>query len=151
MTNDLKWSSNTNYICKKAYKKMWVLRRMKLLDVDPYIICDVYEKEIRPLLELAVPAWHSGLTIKQSEDIERVQKVAVQVILSNCTTGKSDFSYDMGLVVLSLEPLYVRRDRLCLSFATKTLKSRHKNIFVINESEHCTRRKPKFRETKCNT
>ena len=44
VTNDLKWSSNTNYICKKAYKKMWVLRRMKLLDVDPYIICDVYNE-----------------------------------------------------------------------------------------------------------
>ena len=77
LTNDLKWATNTEYSCKKAYGKMWTLRRMKLLDVDPTIICDVYVKEIRSLLELAVPAWHSGLTKKQSGDIERVQKVAV--------------------------------------------------------------------------
>ena len=25
LTNDLKWSANTEYICKKAYKKMWTL------------------------------------------------------------------------------------------------------------------------------
>ena len=77
LTNDLKWSANTEYICKKAYKKMWTLRRMKVLDVDPNTICDVYVKEIRSLLELAMPAWHSGLTCKQSVEIERVQKVAV--------------------------------------------------------------------------
>ena len=54
LTNDLKWSSNTEYICKKAYKKLWTLRRMKVLDVDVAIICDVYVKEIRSLLELDV-------------------------------------------------------------------------------------------------
>ena len=112
ITNDLKWASNTEYICRKAYKKMWVLRRMKILNIDSYTICDVYVKEIRSLLELAVPAWHSGLTQKQSVDIERVQKVAVKVILSDCNTGKSDFTYDMALVVLNLEPLYYRREKL---------------------------------------
>ena len=29
LTDDLKWAANTDYICKKAYKKMWSLRRMK--------------------------------------------------------------------------------------------------------------------------
>ena len=121
------------------------------MDVDPLVIWYVYTKEIRSLLELAVPAWHSGLTFKQSTDIERVQKVAVQIILSDCSTGKSDFTYDMALVVLNLEPLYVRRERLCLSFATKTLKSRHKNIFSINGSQYNTRGRSKFSETHSNT
>ena len=125
VTSNLKWSANTEYICKRAYKKMWTLRRMKVLDLDPWIICDVYVKEIRSLLELAVPAWHSGLTQKQSADIERVQKVALKVILSDLATGNSEFTYDMALVVLDLEPLEVRRERLCLNFAKKTLKSRH--------------------------
>ena len=100
------------------------------MDLDPSIICDVYVKEIRSLLKLTVPAWHSGLTLKQSADIERVQKVAVKVILSDLATGKSD----MALVVLDLEPLEVRRERLCLSFAKKTLKSRHK-MFTENGSQ----------------
>ena len=81
-------------------------------------------KEIRILVELAVPAWHSGLTQKQSMDIERVQKVAY-IILSNCNTGKSPFNYRSALDVLNLEPLEVRRENLCVTFAKKTLKSRH--------------------------
>ena len=75
---------------------------MKVLDVEPSIICDVYVKEIRSLLELAVPAWHSGLSKKQTADIERVQKVAVKVILSDCNNGISDLTYDMAMAVLTL-------------------------------------------------
>ena len=64
ISNDLKWQENTKYICKKAYKRMWALRRMKVLDVDPLVMLDVYKKEIRAVLELALPAWNSGLTQK---------------------------------------------------------------------------------------
>ena len=67
---------------------------MKKLDLKPSVILDVFVKEIRSILELAVPAWHSGLTIKQSADIERVQRVAVNIILSDCNTGYCNLSYD---------------------------------------------------------
>ena len=60
MTDNLKWEANTQYIYAKAHKRMWIIRRMKRLNVEPYIILDVYTKEIRPVLELAVSAWHSG-------------------------------------------------------------------------------------------
>ena len=124
---------------------------MKILDVDPSTICDLYIKEIRSLLELAVPAWHSGLTCKQSVDIERVQKVAVQVILSDCKSGISEFTYDMAMVILDLEPLQVRRERLCLGFAKKTIKSRHSDMFLSNLSQYKTRGKSAYHEVACNT
>jgi hypothetical protein len=108
---------------------MWTLQRMKVLNLGPLLILDLYVKEIRSVLELAVPAWHSGLTVRQTADIERVQRVAVYIILSDFTTGKCEFSYDMALVVLDIEPLAVRREKLCLSFAKKTLKSRHSDMF----------------------
>ena len=98
-----------------------------------------------------MPAWHSGLTTKQSADIERVQKVAVNIILSDCNSGKSEFSYNMALVVLDLEPLEVRRENLCLTFAKKTLKSRHSDMFMTNGSQHDTRDKLSFYENKSNT
>ena len=151
LTDDLKWAANTDYICKRAYGKMWTLRRMKILDVDPLVILDVYLKEIRAVLELAVPAWHSGLTLRQISDIERVQKVAVAVILSDYRTGKTDYTYDMALALLEIEPLEVRRDKLCLKFSKKALKSRHSDMFKANTSEYFTRAKPKFLEPKCNT
>ena len=145
ITCDLKWAANTEYICKRAYKKMWTLRRMKKLDVEPTIILDVYMKEIRSIVELAVPARYSGLTIKQAADIERVQRVALHIILSDCNTGKCDMSYDMALVTLEVEPLEVRRDKLCYKFAIKTLDSRHSDMFPLT-SQPNTRNKMMFRE-----
>ena len=57
-------------------------------------LLEVYVKEIRPFLELAVPTWHSGLTQKQSADIECVQRVAVRNILSDGRTGKCLMIWD---------------------------------------------------------
>ena len=152
LSSDLKWSANTDFICTKAIKKMWTLRRMKLLDVEPLLILDVYEKEIRSVLELAVPAWHSGLTLRQSSDIERVQRIALNIILSDITTGKSEYSYDMALVVLDLEPLSERREKLCMNFAKKSEKSRHSDMFQKATFEHNTRQaKPTFKEYQSNT
>ena len=125
---------------------------MKLLDVEPLLILDVYEKEIRSVLELVVPAWHSGLTLRQSSDIERVQRIALNIILSDITTGKSEYSYDMALVVLDLEPLSEWRKKLCLNFTKKSEKSRHRDMFQKATLEHNTRQaKPTFKEYQSNT
>ena len=72
VSSDLRWTKNTEYICQKAMQRMWVLRRMKGVKLDAEYLLDTYKKEIRSLLELAVPVWHSGLTVKQASDIERV-------------------------------------------------------------------------------
>ena len=117
---------------------------MKMLDVDPEL------KEIRSIVELAVPAWHSGLTLKQSTDLERVQRVAVQVILSDSNTGRSSFTYASALEELNLDRLVSRREDLCLTFAKKTLKSRHRDIFV-DQHMHDTRGKTKYFEQRANT
>ena len=93
----------------------------------------------------------SGLTVKQSADIERVQRVAVHIILSDCATGRSNFTYGMGLVTLNLETLSERREKLCHTFAQKTLKSRHSDIFQKHENQHDTRNKVQFIEHKANT
>ena len=66
VSQDLKWFKNTAYICQKARQKLWILRRMLKLDLDIYQMFDVYTKEIRSILEMAVPVWHSGLTNQQS-------------------------------------------------------------------------------------
>ena len=67
----LAYELNSDYICKKAYKNMWTLRRMKSLGVESFTLLDYYMKEVRVHLELAVPVWHSGLTQKLKADIER--------------------------------------------------------------------------------
>ena len=125
---------------------------MKAMDIEPLLIQDVYLKEVRSVLELAVPAWHSGLTLKQSSDIERVQRVALYIILSDVRTGKSPYDYDMSLVILDLEPLYFRREKLCKTFAKKTVNSRHSDMFERGTYVYETRtHKPVYKEHLSNT
>ena len=75
ITKNLSWQRNTDYICEKARRKIWILRRMVSMDMDISTIFDVYTTEVRSILELAVPAWHSGLTKVQTKDIERIQRI----------------------------------------------------------------------------
>ena len=42
-------------------------------DLSTQEMFDVYIKEIRSVLELAVPVWHSGLTKSQITKIENIQ------------------------------------------------------------------------------
>ena len=50
LTTDLRWFSNTKEIFSKAMSRMWLLRRMKVLKLEPRIILDYYIKELHPWL-----------------------------------------------------------------------------------------------------
>ena len=67
--SDLKWKDNTEFIVKRAYKKLWVLRRLKNLGAGPDRLLDLYVKQIRCLVELAAPVWHGSLTLIEKADI----------------------------------------------------------------------------------
>ena len=75
VSNDLKWHKNTSYICNKARQRLWILRRLQKFNLNKLELFDVYIKDIRSILEMAVPVWHPGLTKKQTADIESVSKV----------------------------------------------------------------------------
>ena len=142
----LSWHKNTLYICQKAREKLWILRRMKRLSLNMYQMFDVYCKEVRSILEFGVPVWHSGLTQKDSADIERVQKVAFQIILDDQYA-----TYQAACVTLNTLPLEQRREHLCLTFATKNLKGEN-TFFTLDNNPINTRRKKNIvKEFKCRT
>ena len=66
VSHDLKWNKNTEYICNKARKKLWILRRLHSLKLTFQQMFDVYTKEVRTVLEFAALVWHSSLTKKQT-------------------------------------------------------------------------------------
>ena len=122
---DLKCSSNTETMVKKANKRIWILRRLKNLGASLPDLIDVYTKQIRSVLELAVPVWHSSITQQERTDIERVQKSVLHVLL-----GDSYTSYEYALTLVNLESLELRREKLCLKFAKKAEKNdKHQNWF----------------------
>ena len=135
MRGDMKWSSNTKYIVEKGYTRLWILRRLKNHGAGYEDLLDVYMKQVRSVLELAVPAWHPGLTQSDSIDIERVQKAALHIILGNKYT-----SYSSALKTTQLDSLAARREALCLKFSKKAVKhEKHRNWFQTTEKTQVTR------------
>ena len=49
VSDDLKWNQHVDYMCKRASKKIWLLRRMKTLRLEPEILLDFYCKEVRSI------------------------------------------------------------------------------------------------------
>ena len=93
------------------------------------------------ILEQSAVVWHSSLTLKNRNEIERVQKSAVKIILGNKYTEYKD-----ALKILRLETLFERRNRLSLKFATKSIKhEKAKHLFPLNEKQKHLRNSEKFK------
>ena len=58
-----------------------MLRHLKALGASISDLLDVYEKQIRCVLEFATAVWTPGLTQDEVNQIERVQKAAFSIIL----------------------------------------------------------------------
>ena len=124
VSNDLRWKLNTNYITDKARKKLWIIRRLCKLGVNQKFIIDVYNKEIRSILEYNVPVWNGNLTMKESEKIEKIKKQFFRILL-----GGQYASYTETCFKLGLEKLHKMRIKLCLKFSRKELRKGNLGIF----------------------
>ena len=146
VSSNLKWNENTDYICTKARKKIWLLRNMKRSGLTQCELIDAYKKEVRSLLELAVPVWHSSLTKEQSNQIERVQKLSLAAILGNEYAG-----YVSSLKMCGLESLHDRRIQICSNFITKNMKSACPMLSVINKQYNTRSSENLAEEFQCRT
>ena len=85
---------------------------------------------ISSVLEFATPYFTPIMTIKQSSDIEGIQKIVMKVIL-----GRRYQLYDQACKLLDVSSLQNRRKHLSLNFALACLKSpQHSNLFVQRKS-----------------
>ena len=51
---DMRFSDNTDFICQKGYARLWMIRRLKNLGASQSELIDIYQKQVRSVLELAV-------------------------------------------------------------------------------------------------
>ena len=92
ISNDLKWSKNTENIVKKANGRMKLLRRITHFGASWEELKNIYILYIRSLLEQSCTVWNSGLTEENIHDLERIRKSACKLILQD-----SYKSYDNAL------------------------------------------------------
>ena len=114
---DLKWNTHINSMIKRANSRLFMLRKLKYHYLNISDLVSIYTSFVRPILEYAAPAWSGAMSIKQCNDLERVQKRACRIILADDYKRYSD-----ALQICNIETLQCRRNQLCQSFA-KTLPS----------------------------
>ena len=75
INNDLQWDDNT-----KEIKRMCILRKVASFKPPRKDLGMIYIKYLRSIKQKMFFVWHSSLTAKNREDIERVKKNNLRVI-----------------------------------------------------------------------
>ena len=145
--DDLSWKDNTSVITKRAYSRMLILKKLVQFDVPLDDLIQIYTLYIRSLTEQSSVVWHSSITKGEQKDIERIQKIALRIIL-----GQDYSSYADSLKITGLDTLKARRTKLCLNFAKKCVKNDSISwMFPPNLSNVETRNQEKYQVTKAKT
>ena len=108
ITNDLKFNKNTDFLVKKAYARMEILRKLENFSNFLPDLKLIYISYIRSVLEINCTVWNSALNEKNINDLERVQKCALRIMLKD-----KYISYEKALLKTDLEKLNIRRRYLC--------------------------------------
>ena len=148
ITDDLKWTANTNNICKKVRSNFYKLSKLKSFGATRDDLVTAWTSILRPCAEYASPVWHSGLTECDNLNLEKLQKSVLAIILSKVYVDHKPYyklddkllTYEEALHALGLESLYQRREGHLEKFAKSLLKSdAHRNILPEEKPSSNTR------------
>ena len=129
---NLKWDKNTKYLVGKANKKMRMLHLASKFTRNKEHLVQIYKTFIRCNLEFSSSVWHSSLTHENKQDLERVQKSALKVILRN-----EYINYENALKLSGLQSLHERREIMSLKFAKNCLKDNFfSKLFPKHQLKH---------------
>ena len=110
-------------------------------------LLNIYKLYIRSVVEQSCIVWHSSITKGEILDIERIQKVALRIILKD-----QYISYENALKICGLTTLSERRTHLALKFAKKCiLNPKTSSMFPVHNPTRRTRITGKFDITKAKT
>ena len=147
VSDDFSWKANTECLVKKAYKRIPILTNLFQFSIPKHELVNIYKLYIRSVVEQSCVVWHSSLTKGEILDIERVQKVALRIILK-----QEYISYENALNSCGLKTLSERRCDLALRFARKcTVNPKTTDMFPPNKQERITRVTGKFEVTRAKT
>ena len=140
ISDDLSWKANTASLVKRAYSRMIILKNLYSFGVPLEDLVEIYTLYIRSVLEQSAVVWNSSITQGEKLELERVQKVALRIIL------KDQYShYSNALNLTGLETLSQRREKLSLNFARKCVRNPlTQDMFPLNRIKVNTRRPEKY-------
>ena len=147
ITDDLKWLKNTASLVSRCYQRMVILRNLSTFHVPVEELVNIYCLYIRSVAEQSCVLWSSSITSGEEYDLERIQKVALRIIL------QSDYiDYSNALYITNLHTLKARRSILSKRFALKCTKNeKTRDMFPLNLNNINTRHPEKYSVTKAKT
>jgi len=111
-SGNLKWLDHVDAMVSDAEPRFYFLKQLNLAGAAIQDLLHFYTAKVRPVLEYACPVWHSGLTTRQCNAIESIQKRAIRIIY-----GESD--YQTALIVAIVNSLKNRRETLMARFSKR--------------------------------
>ena len=147
ISRDLKWQEHIDNIYDKAAFRVYSLCMLKHAGVSQADLVGIYIATLRPLLEYACQVWHPGLTVKQCNTLESVQRRAMRIIFPN-------LDYIDALKVSGLPTLKERRTLLCRTLFENMQNSEHRLnhlLPVARNNDYNLRRILKYELPKCST
>ena len=128
--SDMKTISNTEYICKKAYARMWILRRLKALGCPIPELLDVLKQQVLSICEGNVAYWGPMITQEESNMLERCLKTGLHIIYQ-----ERYITFQQVLLLANMKSLKYRRLVLITKFSKKAFRSeKFKNWFCVSEA-----------------
>ena len=127
---------------------MVILRNLSNFNMPIIELLNIYILYIRSVVEQSLVVWNSSITQEECLEIERVQKVALRIIMN-----ENYVNYANALCITGLMTLKERRDHLSTKFAEKCVKSeKTSHMFPLNrENNFKTRNHETFYVTPART
>ena len=149
--SDMKSISNTKNICKKAYTRMWFLRRLFSMGCPQNELIEVLKQQIVSVCEVGVPFWAPMITVSESNMLERCLKTGLHIILQD-----KYVSFGNALKIAKMQSLKNRRAIQMTKFAKQALASeKHSSWFEQSgpNTEMLTRNRnvPILKQVQCRT
>ena len=134
-------------VLPKLRRRLWLINKLLQSGMRQRSLKTVYFSMIRSLAEFGAVAFHSLLNIRQTEELESIQRRALKAVYGY------DRSYRTILSSENIPTMKARRAELLLNFAEKTARNpRFAPWFPLKpDTGYETRRRPKYLEFTART
>ena len=150
LRSDLRTISNTRYIVKRAWTRMWVVRRLKALGASEQDLLNVLRAQVLSVLHFASPAWSTQITAQENRMIESVLKTGLYLVY-----GARYESFSWALNKAKISSLKDQRSKMFLTFTKNCIKNKKFNKWFVKYDDRnsaSTRlQKPRFKPVTTRT
>ncbi len=80
ITEDLTWSAHTDAVLKKAYQRLFFLRRLRKFGTSPSILRSFYSSTVESILTGCITAWFGNSTAGNRKALQSIVRTAHHIV-----------------------------------------------------------------------